>query len=138
MFRDGTSGETVTDAGWVRTNRHFRGRGPEPERHIMTIGVSIFLIAIGAILTFATDVTVSGLNLDVVGVILMLVGILGLVLTLVIWGPRRRAGRVVPGGEIVEERRVVPPTRQVVEERRVVPPTREVVEERRTYGDPPL
>lgn len=101
----------------------------------MTIGVSIFLIAIGAILTFATDVSVSGLDLDVVGIILMLVGILGLVLTLVIWGPRRRAG-AVPGA-LVEERRVMPPAPQVVEERRVVPP-QQVVQERRVYEDPPL
>jgi uncharacterized iron-regulated membrane protein len=104
----------------------------------MTIGVSIFLIAVGAILTFATDVSVSGLDLDVVGVILMVAGILGLMLTLVIWAPRRRAARVVPAAEVVEERRVVPPTRQVAEERRVVPPTRQVVDERRVYDDPPL
>jgi hypothetical protein len=90
----------------------------------MGIGVSIFLIAVGAILTFATDVSVSGLSLDVVGVILMLVGALGLVMTLLVWGPRRRVERVAPTREVVEERRVVPP--------------REVVEERRVYEDPPL
>ena len=85
----------------------------------MGIGVSIFLIALGAILTFATDVSVSGLDLDVVGVALMLAGALGLVMTLLIWGPRRRAARV----ERVD---------------RGVVPRREVVEERRTYDDPPL
>jgi hypothetical protein len=99
----------------------------------MGIGVSIFLIAIGAILTFATDVSVSGLSLDVVGVILMLAGALGLVMTLLVWGPRRR---VAPAADVVDERRVAPP-REVVEERRVAP-RREVVEERRTYDDPPL
>ncbi|HZB47858.1 MAG TPA: DUF6458 family protein [Mycobacteriales bacterium] len=95
----------------------------------MGIGVSIFLIAVGAILTFATDVSVSGLDLDVVGIILMVVGALGLALTLLVWGPRRRVGR-----EVVDERRVAP-AREVVEERRVAPP-REVVEERRVYDDP--
>jgi Domain of unknown function (DUF6458) len=112
----------------------------------MGIAISLFLFAVGAILTFATDVSLSGLNLDVVGVILMLVGIVAFVLNLVVWGPRRRRvvrtapdvaverRRVVPG-QVVEERRVAPP-RQVVEERRVAP--REVVEERRVYEDPPL
>jgi hypothetical protein len=85
----------------------------------MGIGVSIFLIALGAILTFATDVSVSGLDLDVVGVVLMLAGALGLVMTLVVWGPRRRVARV----ERVD---------------RGVAPRREVVEERRVYDDPPL
>ncbi len=56
----------------------------------MTIGASLFLIALGAILTFATDWDVSGLDIDTAGVILMLVGIIGLVLDLMIWGPRRR------------------------------------------------
>jgi Domain of unknown function (DUF6458) len=96
----------------------------------MGIGVSLFLIALGAILTFATDVSVSGLSLDVVGLILMAVGALGLVMTLLVWGPRRR---VRPTAEVVEERRVAP-RREVVEERRVAP-RREVVEERR-YDDP--
>ena len=66
----------------------------------MGIRVSIFLIALGAILTFATDVSVSGLDLDVVGIVLMLVGALGLILTMLVWGPRRR--RVAPA-EVVEE-----------------------------------
>jgi hypothetical protein len=73
----------------------------------MGIGVSIFLIALGAILTFATNVAVGGLDLDVVGVILMVAGALGLVMTLLIWGPRRRVERgTVPRREVVEERRV--------------------------------
>jgi hypothetical protein len=100
----------------------------------MGIAVSLFLFAIGAILTFATNVSVSGLDLDVVGVILMLVGIVGFVLNLAVWGPRRR--RVVgtaAAPEVVERRRAVPG--QVVEERRVAP-RREVVEERRVYDDP--
>jgi Domain of unknown function (DUF6458) len=73
----------------------------------MGIGASIFLMALGAILTFATNVNVSGLDLDAVGIVLMLAGALGLILTLFVWGPRRRA-RIIDAGdeEIIEERRV--------------------------------
>ena len=45
----------------------------------MSLGVSIFLLVVGAILTFAVDVTTSGFNLNTVGIILMVAGALGLV-----------------------------------------------------------
>jgi hypothetical protein len=61
----------------------------------MNIGASIFLIALGAILTFALNISLSGLDIDVVGVILMLAGAALLALDLLYWGPRRRTGRVV-------------------------------------------
>ncbi len=51
----------------------------------MGIGVSVFLIAVGAILAFAVTYEVSGLDVQVVGWILMIVGILGLVLSMVFW-----------------------------------------------------
>jgi hypothetical protein len=70
----------------------------------MYIGVSIFLIALGAILTFATNFTVSGLDIDVIGIILMVVGVIGLIVDLAIWGPRRRRG-VPTTGTVVNERR---------------------------------
>jgi hypothetical protein len=66
----------------------------------MGIGVSIFLLAVGAILAFAVEVDVSGIELSVVGYILMIVGLVGLIMTAFIWGPRNR------GGDVVEERRV--------------------------------
>ena len=59
----------------------------------MGIGTSIFLIAVGAILKFAVTASVSGIDLDTVGVILMVVGIVGLLLSLLwmtIWADRRR------------------------------------------------
>jgi hypothetical protein len=56
----------------------------------MGIGASIFLIAVGAILAFAIEYDVSGLDISVVGWILMVVGALGLVVTMVIWAPRSR------------------------------------------------
>lgn len=68
----------------------------------MGIGVSIFLIAVGAILAFAVNFSASGVDINVVGYILMAVGIIGLIMTAFIWGPRSR-GR---GGDVVEERRV--------------------------------
>lgn len=45
----------------------------------MTIGTSIFLLALGAILKFAVTFTLAGVSLQVVGVILMVVGVVGLV-----------------------------------------------------------
>jgi hypothetical protein len=66
----------------------------------MGIGVSIFLIAVGAILTFAINATVSGVDINTIGVILMIVGVIGLLVTMFIWGPRRGAAR----GGVVEER----------------------------------
>lgn len=56
----------------------------------MEIGFSIFLLALGAILTFAVDATVAGLDITMVGIVLMAAGALGLVLTLVVFAPRRR------------------------------------------------
>ena len=56
----------------------------------MRLGTAIVLIALGAILTFALNVSVSGVNLDVVGWILMIVGALGILLELAVWGPRSR------------------------------------------------
>jgi Domain of unknown function (DUF6458) len=69
----------------------------------MNIGVSLFLLTIGAILTFAVNVSVSGLDLNTVGVILMAVGGVWLLLTLILLANRR--GRPPEGG-IVEERRI--------------------------------
>jgi len=59
----------------------------------MGIGVSVFLIAVGAILTFAVSATVSGLELSTVGVILMVVGGIGLAMTLLVFGGGGRLGR---------------------------------------------
>jgi len=49
------------------------------------IGASIFLLAAGAILTFAVEWTVQGVDLEAVGIILMIVGALGLLLSLLFW-----------------------------------------------------
>ena len=51
----------------------------------MGVGVSLILIAAGAILTWAVEKTVSGIDLNAVGVIRMVVGGVGLVLSLLFW-----------------------------------------------------
>lgn len=67
----------------------------------MGIGTSIFLIAIGAILTFAVTASVSGIELATVGVILMVVGIIGLLISLLVLG-RARRDPVVTRDRVVE------------------------------------
>jgi len=74
----------------------------------MTIAGGILLIVVGAILTFATNIHVEGVSLDVVGWILMIAGAAGLVLSFfqeAIWTERARRRDAVVG----EERREVPP-----------------------------
>jgi Na+/proline symporter len=54
-------------------------------RHKVGIGFSIFLFVIGAILTFAVDLSSSGFDLHTVGIILMVAGLLGLVVSVLWW-----------------------------------------------------
>lgn len=81
----------------------------------MGVGTSIVLIAVGAILDFAVKVQTTGFNLNMIGLILMIVGAVGLLLSLVFWsswggfggGSYRRERRVVntgAGDSYVEER----------------------------------
>ena len=58
----------------------------------MGIGVGILLVAVGAILTFAVTKDLRGLDIQVVGVILMIVGILGIVLDMMWWHTWRGSG----------------------------------------------
>lgn len=60
----------------------------------MTIAAAIFLIAVGAILKYATDFNVQNVDMDTVGLILMIAGAAGLVLSLLqeaIWSRRHDA-----------------------------------------------
>ncbi|HEY5389967.1 MAG TPA: hypothetical protein VIJ83_05375 [Solirubrobacteraceae bacterium] len=83
----------------------------------MGIGTSIVLIAVGAILRFAVTVTTTGFNIHTIGVILMIAGAVGLVLSVIFWsswggfggggGGYRRQRRVTQdgaGGFIEEDR----------------------------------
>ena len=71
----------------------------------MTLGTSLFLIAVGAILRYAVTASVSGIDLQVVGLILMIVGVIGAILS-VIWMfvSSRRPAAVEP---VARERRDV-------------------------------
>ncbi|MDG4802065.1 DUF6458 family protein [Micromonospora sp. WMMD980] len=88
----------------------------------MGIGTSIFLIAVGAILTFALNASVGGVDLDVVGWILMAAGVLGLIMTTLVRN-RRRNVVTTTAEQPVEYRRVEEPVEyRRVEERRDAPP----------------
>ena len=59
----------------------------------MATGISLFFLAVGAILTFAIETSVEGVDLDTIGVILMVIGLIGMLFSLVLWdnwGPRTR------------------------------------------------
>ena len=60
----------------------------------MGIGTSIFLIAVGAILYFAVNAHVSGIDITTVGLILMICGVLGLVISLFLMNSARRDSTV--------------------------------------------
>ena len=61
----------------------------------MTIGTSLFLIAVGAILRFAIDDSIEGIDLSTVGLILIIVGVLGLILGLFLMNRTARGETVV-------------------------------------------
>ena len=64
----------------------------------MTIGASLLLIAIGAVLKFAVTDNVKNVDLGTIGVILMIVGVLGLVLGLALTMTRRRTDVITRPG----------------------------------------
>ena len=68
----------------------------------MGIGTSIFLIAVGAILKLAVTATVSGISLATVGTILIVLGIIGLLISLVFAMSARRGDAVVTRERVVE------------------------------------
>jgi hypothetical protein len=59
----------------------------------MTVGGSIFLIAVGAILRYAVTDSISGINLATVGLILMIAGIVGLLIGLFMYANASRTSR---------------------------------------------
>ncbi|MBA2414712.1 MAG: hypothetical protein H0V64_02205 [Geodermatophilaceae bacterium] len=66
----------------------------------MGVGISIFLLALGAILAFAVTGEVSGIDLDIVGFVLMAVGVVGIIISLVLMNQRSNTSH-----RVVEERR---------------------------------
>ena len=81
------------------------------------LSTSVVLVAAGAILAWAVDVNVNGVDLNTVGIILFIVGAVGLVIVLLA-GLAAQGPTVIDGGPS----RVEPPSRYV---------------ERETYGEPP-
>ncbi|HEU4944522.1 MAG TPA: DUF6458 family protein [Solirubrobacterales bacterium] len=82
----------------------------------MTIAGGIFLIAVGAILKFATNIHVQGVSIDTVGLILMIAGAAGLILGFfqdAIWSDRARRREVAAAEQrdalAAQERRDLPP-----------------------------
>jgi hypothetical protein len=72
----------------------------------MGIGTSIFLLALGAILKFAVTDAIAGIELATVGVILMIAGVIGLLISL-FWLSQNRAAAPVARDRVVERDRVV-------------------------------
>jgi hypothetical protein len=71
----------------------------------MTSGISLFLIAVGAILYFAVNASVQGLEIDTVGLILMVIGAIGFLWSIIVlYGARGRAD-APPADEVIRERR---------------------------------
>jgi hypothetical protein len=56
----------------------------------MTLGVSLFLFAVGAILAWAVEFDTEAININVVGYVLMAVGFIGFIVSLFLWNSRRR------------------------------------------------
>jgi uncharacterized membrane protein YidH (DUF202 family) len=63
----------------------------------MTVGASLFLIAVGAILRFAVTDSISGVNLATIGLILIIVGVVGLLIGLFMYANTRRTAYREPG-----------------------------------------
>lgn len=77
----------------------------------MGIGISVFLLAVGAVLAFAVHAVVPNVDLVMVGVVLMVAGVIGLLMSLTIWGPRRRAvdpGLAATDRTVVSDRMATP------------------------------
>lgn len=71
----------------------------------MGIGTSVFLMAVGAILAFAIEVdSAEGFNINTIGLILIVAGLIGLIVSMFVWGPRNRRTVVEqPGRTYVRE-----------------------------------
>ena len=70
----------------------------------MELGTSLFLIAVGAILYFAVNATVSGISIATVGIILMVIGVIGLLISLFFLSGRRRYRAPVDERPIARDR----------------------------------
>jgi hypothetical protein len=68
----------------------------------MSIGAALFMIAVGAILRYAVSDSIEGVDLPVIGLILMIIGAIGLVISLVMYANATRRGTVVERDRYVD------------------------------------
>jgi len=90
----------------------------------MGIAVSILLIAVGAVLTWGVTAEAEGLDVNAIGVILLIVGLLGLVLSMIFWsswGGFHRRATYVEGGPVRRTTTAAPRRTTVIEEEDVAP-----------------
>jgi len=90
----------------------------------MGIAVSILLIAVGAVLTWGVTAEAEGLDVNAIGVILLIVGLLGLVLSMIFWsswGGFHRRATYVEGGAVRRTTTAAPRRTTVIEEEDVAP-----------------
>jgi beta-lactamase regulating signal transducer with metallopeptidase domain len=73
----------------------------------MGIGVSLILIAVGAVLAFAVHVSTSGFNVNTIGYILLVVGIIGIILSMVFWSSWAGPGYFSRDGGSGRRRRII-------------------------------
>ena len=90
----------------------------------MGIAVSILLIAVGAVLTWGVTAEAEGLDVNAIGVILLIVGLLGLVVSMIFWsswGGFHRRATYVEGGPVRRTTTAAPRRTTVIEEEDVAP-----------------
>jgi hypothetical protein len=90
----------------------------------VTVGVSLLLIAVGAILVWGVEADVEGLDVDAIGVILIIVGLVGFILSLLFWSqwsPIYMRRRTYVEGEPPVRRTYAPRRETVIEEEDVGP-----------------
>lgn len=85
----------------------------------MGLGASIFMIAVGAILTYGITASVEGVAIDTIGMILMIVGALGALLSMIFWSSMSPFGRTDREDRVVERDTFTDPNGDVHEVERV-------------------
>ena len=68
----------------------------------MSIGAALFMIAVGAILRYAVSDSIEGVDLQTIGLILMIIGVIGLLISLVMYANSTRRGTVVERDRYVD------------------------------------
>jgi Domain of unknown function (DUF6458) len=91
--------------GIVEPSKRVYPSGPRGNLTRMTVGGSIFLIAVGAILRYAITDSISGIDLQVIGLILMIAGVVGLLIGLFMYANASRRATVVERDRYIDDPR---------------------------------